>query len=337
MAETNAAATTTAATAAAAAFTNGTTASAVNYGFARDVLHIVNAAAMLPSLCSIACILAAILSTPLRDNYRHVVFANLLLSDACFLVVSDVVVLLVWRGVTIPPLPCYAYAMLATTLNHVGVLGLALMSLERYAAVCHPLRYQARFDRRLAVASLGVIWFAASLFPLARCAIVFASSGEMSSAVNYTRCSVDKIEGSLPNFGPLIVVLRELVNGVFLTASVLTLAFTYVKIVRVARGACGDASGARKARSTVAFHGVQYLLYALSVANEALMLALGSLIADVQVSSVVRLCVYMLLFIVSRFVAPFIYGVRDKEIRRHLRRMLGCGTGKVVDGVGAEY
>ncbi|XP_075910661.1 odorant receptor 131-2-like [Petromyzon marinus] len=331
MAETNAAA------AAAAAFANGTTASAVKYALARDVLHAANAAAMLPSLCSILCILAAILSTPLRDNYRHVVFANLLLSDACFLVASDVIVLLVWRGVTIPPLPCYAYAMLATALNHVGILGLALMSLERYAAVCHPLRYRARFDRRLAVASLAVIWLAASFFPLARCVVVFTSGGgEMSSAINYTRCSVDKIEGSLPNFGPLVVALRELVNGVFLTASVLTLAFTYVKIVRVARSACGDASVARRARNTVAFHAVQYLLYALSVANEAFMMALGSAIADLQVSSVVRLCVYILLFIVSRSVAPFVYGVRDKEIRRHLRRMLGCGAGKVVDGVRVE-
>nr|XP_032834166.1 odorant receptor 131-2-like [Petromyzon marinus] len=275
---------------------NATVATYLPYGLIIDVLNCVNAFTMLPSLCFLACILAAILGTRLRHNYRHVLFANLLLCDSLFLVSSDTVALLVWRRVPIPVVPCYAFALVASALQYAGLLCVTLMCLERYAAVCHPLRYRAWFDRPAAlVASLAAVWSGCAWSPLARALLLL--SGGAPLPAGEASCAVDRIEGLVPN-ATALVALRESTNAAAFAASGVVVAFSYAKVF----GAL--------------------VLYICSLGNSAVVAAVGAAIGDARASSAARYAAYVALFVLSRLVAPVVYGLRDKEILGQMKRML---------------
>ncbi|CAN0341905.1 odorant receptor 131-2-like [Lampetra fluviatilis] len=306
---------------------NATVATYLPYGLIIDLINGINAFTMLPSLCFLAWILTAILGTRLRHNYRHVLFANLLLCDSLFLISSDTVAILVWQRVPIPAVPCYAFVLVASALKYAGLLCVTLMSLERYAAVCHPLRYHAWFDRRVAlVASLAAVWSGCAWSPLAR--FLLLVSGGVPLPANEAVCAVEWIEGLMPNATALLA-LREATNAAAFVASSVAVAFSYVKVFGAARRVAAatatttGSGGASRARNTVALHSLQLVLYICSLGNSAVLAVVGAAIGDPRASSVARSATYMALFVLSRLVAPVVYGLRDKEILGQMKRMLG--------------
>nr|XP_032834162.1 odorant receptor 131-2-like [Petromyzon marinus] len=313
----------------------------IDYQLYFSIIQIINIAMMVPSIAFFVCITAIIFGeASLRENSRYVLFSNLLTCDTCFLTSSVIITSLIWQHQRYGLAACYTYVIISSTLNHCGVLCVTLMSFERYVAVCHPLHHAAWFNRRATALSLAAIWALASVCQVVRGGVVLAgtAAGAAEPPLNVTSsCSTYVIDAAMPN-ADVLVTLRELPNAVFFTACAVTQTFAYVRIVAAARRAAATASdrasNARRATNTVALHAVQLFLYLCALSNTLLLMLFTLVTSDARVIGVLRINAYLVIFFGSRFVAPLVYGLRDKELRRHFRKRVACryfaaSTGKV--------
>nr|XP_032834281.1 odorant receptor 131-2-like [Petromyzon marinus]XP_032834282.1 odorant receptor 131-2-like [Petromyzon marinus] len=309
-------------------------------------VQIFNILMTLPSVAFLIITLTTVLgSAALRESSRYLLFVNLLACDSCFLVNSNAMATLVWRRVTIAFVPCYMYITLASVLNHAGAMFVTAMSVERYAAVCHPLRYHGWFGLRATLRAIACIWSAASVCPLVEAMLAFSGGSSDEPSLDQTSLCVPNRIDSLLRHRTALVALRELANSVTFITSVAAMLFTYTQIVRAARksaasggrgggdgggGGEGDLNSARRARNTVALHGLQLLLYLSALGNEVFLLLLVFVTSNAKIFTLCRISLYMVLFVTSRMVIPLVYGLRDQELRRQLKRRLACGaSGKV--------
>ncbi|XP_078736079.1 odorant receptor 131-2-like [Lampetra fluviatilis] len=305
---------------------------AIDYILYFSIIQSINIVMMAPSIAFFVCITVIIFGeASLRENSRYVLFSNLLTCDTCFLASSVIITTLIWQRHRYGLAACYTYVVVSGTLNHCGVLCVTLMSFERYVAVCHPLHHATWFNRRATALSLAAIWALASVCQVARGIVVLAGAAGGSAVeppLNVTSaCSTYVIDAAMPNADAL-VALRELPNAVFFTACALTQTFAYVRIVAAARRAAAtasdSASNARRATNTVVLHAVQLFLYLCALSNTLLLMLFTLVTSDVRIIAVLRLSAYLVIFFGSRFVAPLVYGLRDKELRRHFSKRVAC-------------
>ncbi|XP_061435659.1 odorant receptor 131-2-like [Lethenteron reissneri] len=300
----------------------------------------------LPSVAFLIVTLVTVLSSAtLRESSRYVLFVNLLACDSCFLLHSNVMATLVWCRATIAFVPCYMYIILASVLNHAGAIFVTAMSVERYVAVCHPLRYHSWFGPRATLRAIACIWSVVSMYPLLQVILAFSGGGSDEPSLSQTSVCMPNQIDMLLHHGTALITLRELVNSVVFVMSVAVMLFTYTQIVRAARksaasggrgrrsgdgGGEGDLNSACRARNTVALHGLQLVLYLSALGNEVFLLLLSLVTSNVKIITLCRVLFYSVLFVTSRMVIPLVYGLRDQELRRQMKRRLPCGAaGKV--------
>ncbi len=99
----------------------------------------------------------------------------------------------------------------------------------------------------------------------------------------------------------------------------LTIVYTYLKIMFVAKAMNSDA---HKARSAIILHGIQLLMCMLAFVgpflNRLLLEMFPLFIMDTRFLS------YLVIQIMPRFISPIVYSVRDQMFCKYLKRYLLC-------------
>ncbi|XP_005754646.1 olfactory receptor 7A17-like, partial [Pundamilia nyererei] len=108
-----------------------------------------------------------------RDTPRYILLYNLLFADTVQLAQSQVLFLLSIFRVKLPYPVCVCLSLLANLTTGISPLTLSVMPLERYVAVCYPLRYPAIITIRNTGAAIVVIWIISSLNNLTRLIFFF--------------------------------------------------------------------------------------------------------------------------------------------------------------------
>ncbi|XP_035999391.1 odorant receptor 131-2-like [Fundulus heteroclitus] len=103
-----------------------------------------------------------------RDTCRYVLLYNLLLADTVQLAQSQVQFLLSVCRVKLAYSLCTVLSMLANLTTGISPLTLVVMPLERYVAVCFPLRHSAIITIRNTTVAVVAIWAVSSLNNLTR-------------------------------------------------------------------------------------------------------------------------------------------------------------------------
>ncbi|XP_054980608.1 putative olfactory receptor 7A2 [Sorex araneus] len=197
---------------------------------------------------------------------------------------------------------------------------LTVMAYDRFVAICHPLHYTVIMNPRLCGMLLLVCWVLG----------VLNSSLDVSAFLRLSFCPEVKIPHFFCELNQLIKLACSdtfLINlviycGVLLLGGgpLLGIIYSYSKIISSIRG-MASVQGRYKAFSTCASHlSVVSLFYVTSMG-----VYLSSAVSERAYPSAVASVLYM---VVTPMLNPFIYSLRNKDIKRALKTFFVQGTAK---------
>ncbi|XP_041947821.1 odorant receptor 131-2-like [Alosa sapidissima] len=244
------------------------------------------------------------------ETPRYILFSSLLFSDSVQLAFTIVFYILYHstfavESVHIVGYGCFLIYLVSRVINIISPLYLGLMSLERYVAICFPLRHAQIVDKRRTTASVGVVWILSLIFWTAE--LTTSLMFEVRTQTRQRTCS---------DFIVFQMQISFSINTAF-TATVFALVsvviiYTYVAVVMVAMSTSSDKTSVSKAHRTILLHMVQFGLYLLSILFGVIRRTLAMSRLDPEVIGHLNYVLFLGLNILPRCLSPLIYGVRDK-------------------------
>ncbi|XP_060942249.1 odorant receptor 131-2-like [Limanda limanda] len=254
-----------------------------------------------------------------RESSRYILLFNLLVADTMQMTLGQLMYIIAVCRTRLSYPVCGFLVMLTKLTNEVSPLTLVVMSLERYVAVCQPLRHATIITITNTALAIMVVWAISSLNVLVRVLLMLDFPFE----------DLDTLQ--MKDFCSDIAMLIGLVSDdydraytclVFVSAAAVIIS-TYIGVMVAARSASTDKASARKARNTLLLHLVQLgLSLSSTVYNPILAAASRSLkrLVFVRLQNVFYVCI----FIFPRCLSSLIYGIRDQTIRPALMFYLCC-------------
>ncbi|KAK2846803.1 hypothetical protein Q5P01_009802 [Channa striata] len=233
---------------------------------------------------------------------RYIFFAVTLLSDSLF---NFNITIHVWLCIIII-IPVYLY----TTVTPVT---LTAMTLERYVAICMPLRHGELCSTRSTVRCILIIHGLSSV----PCIVIFATffaSASLSFYKQYQLCAMEIFDIRQSHLRTAIYQLQFLIMCIIIVLS-------YVKILKVAKAASGENKKlTTKGLKTVCLHGFQLLLCLIQLWCPFIEVTL-------YFSSFqhIRYVNYIMFYLAPRCLSPLIYGIRDECFFNALKNFASFG------------
>ncbi|XP_040195531.1 odorant receptor 131-2-like [Rana temporaria] len=252
-------------------------------------------------------ILCAFFTTAyIKEKARYVLFIHMILNDSLYLIVVFALYVAYMYYVYIPASLCYTMLTISTSTFRVTPYNLSVMSLERYVAVCFPLRHTQMCTPRSTTIALACIWAIALIFNLADIVVLGSKVGK-----NFFSLSVVCSRGSMTaTQAQGIITLCS--STISFTAVGLIIIYTYIQVVLVARKISSDKSSAFKAGKTIMLHAFQLILCMMSFSS----FFTETYLKIYQVFlSIINYLVFMCL---PRLISPLIYGLRDETLRKYM-------------------
>ncbi|XP_029286679.1 odorant receptor 131-2-like [Cottoperca gobio] len=251
-----------------------------------------------------------------NTNPRYILFIHLVVNDMVQLILSTLLHIISYalHTISVPFCLILLIASILTTLN--TPLNLAGMAVECYVAICIPLRHGQICTARNTYVLIALIWCASALSILPDLFLLLATE-PLSFFHSEVICDRDMVFRSSYSLKK-----RDASHILCLVLVWLTLLYTYFRILFAAKGATADI---KKARNTILLHGFQLLLCMLMYLRPMFIQGLLYLVPKQYLAiRFARFAWYVIVQILPRFVSPIVYGLRDQNFRRHMRRYLLC-------------
>ncbi|XP_053297860.1 odorant receptor 131-2-like [Pleuronectes platessa] len=255
-----------------------------------------------------------------RDSSRYILLFNLLLADTIQMTLSQLLYILSVCNEWLMYPVCGLLVMLSVITNEISPLTLVVMSLERYVAVCHPLRHTSIVTSSNTALAIMVVWAISSLNVLVHIVLLLDFPFEdLDTLLMKDFC------------GTLVMFLgsmsedydRAFVSFVFVSAAAV-ITSTYIGVMVAAKSASTDKASARKARNTLLLHLAQLGLSLLSTIHNSVVGSIARVVTR-PVLIIILNTLYVLVIMLPRCLSSLIYGLRDKTIRPLLFYHLCCG------------
>ncbi|XP_072254725.1 odorant receptor 131-2-like [Pyxicephalus adspersus] len=242
----------------------------------------------------------------IRETARYVFFIHMILNDTVYLIMAFALYVATMYYVYIPVTICYIMLTISTSTFRVTPYNLGLMSLERYVAVCFPLRHPQLCSPKTSTITLGLIWVAALVFNLADIVVLGSRVGKnfFSLSVVCSRVSMMRTQEQG------MITLCSLTIS-FSTVGLIII-YTYIRVALVARKIGSGKSSAFKAGKTIMLHAFQLMLCMMSFTSSVT----ETYLKDYQ--AFMNIINYLLFMCLPRLLSPLIYGLRDKTFRKYM-------------------
>ncbi|KAM4796225.1 odorant receptor 131-2-like [Rhinophrynus dorsalis] len=260
-----------------------------------------------------AVIMSIYFTTPhVRETTRYTLFAHMLINDTLQLCVTMFLFIAVTYSVYMPVPVCFAVVTFSTSSFLVTPYNLATMSLERYIAICHPLRHVQLCTGKRCNVAISVMWTMGVTPIIAEfCAISYSVDKKFLSqnlicvwrtlVVNQTQSSIRSLS----------LIISFIMVG-------LIILYTYVKVMMVARKIGSGKSSAFKAGKTVILHAFQLLLCMTSFTSTFTENYFNDYFDYLAVISIINFFFFICL---PRYISPLIYGLRDEVFRKCIKKL----------------
>ncbi|XP_075122409.1 odorant receptor 131-2-like [Leptodactylus fuscus] len=248
-------------------------------------------------------------SPQLRENARYLLFVYMLVNDTVYIILASYL-LLAGLYVLYTPLPiCFILYAISSSVFRVTPYNLGAMALERFVAICYPLRHAELCTTQRANIAYALIWLLVVAFHGAELFLMFFS------VVNLRLYAICKHDTLLVN--PIQNVIRTLSFILCFGLVGLVIIFTYIKIMLVAHRLKSQSSSASKAGKTVMLHAFQLLLCMSSLLSTLTETFLPKKIEYMPITN------FFFFTCLPRFLSPIIYGIRDEELKKQIQRSVG--------------
>ncbi|XP_060790864.1 odorant receptor 131-2-like [Neoarius graeffei] len=258
-----------------------------------------------------------------RETPRYILFAHMLLNDTIHLVFAMVLYTFSYFYFVMLRAVC-AFLVLVSTSTFVNApLNLAVMSLERYTAICFPLRHSELATPARASVAVALVWVLGIIDVLVDVCALFLLA-EPSFYLSPTMCNITQLMVAPWQQGRSVIFKILL----FVTVAIVLL-YTYVAILRQACAASSDTTSAHKALHTVVLHALQLGLSLMSFLYEYIEFLLGSL--PLTVYTHLHFLNFFIVLILPRCLSSLIYGLRDETFRPLFKQnFLYCCKNKIA-------
>ncbi|KAG7457294.1 odorant receptor 131-2-like [Solea senegalensis] len=191
---------------------------------------------------------------------RYIFFALTLISDCVILILSDFLLILAYFQITIHVSLCLIVYVALSLYAFVTPLTLTVMTLERFVAICMPLRHGELCSTRSTLHCILIIHGISALPCVVFLSIFFAFASH-SYYTQSSECAVQKF--TLYTWHGHF---RSAISQFYFLIMVIIIMFSYFKIMKVARAASGqNRKSTWKGLRTVVLHGFQLFLCLLQL------------------------------------------------------------------------
>lgn len=267
---------------------------------------------------------------------RYILFAQTLFADSALMLLTDLTLMGSFYQHPVNLIPCYIFCTLTSLVSVVSPMTLVAMCLERYVAICMPLRHSSISTPKNTFIGLLVIWSVSFIIPLFIFIVCFAYIPPGVLRI-YVVCTVEAML-QIKWLADMRATSLQLLFFIMLSIIV----STYIKIVLAARSASSERKNStNKGLKTIILHGVQLLLCMMQLLIPYIEMPLWKV--NVMLFVNVRYTNFILFLILPRCLSPLVYGLRDKKFYNALKYYAFCGIlvcnkhkirdGKIVRGV----
>ncbi|XP_071361893.1 odorant receptor 131-2-like [Trachinotus anak] len=253
------------------------------------------------------------------ETSRYILLYNLLFADTVVLAHSQLMYLIAAFRIRLTYPVCGVLVMLVSLTTMISPLTLVVMSLERYVAVCYPLRHAAIITIRNTGIAIIVVWAFSSLNILIQVLLLVnfpfeeLDSLQMKDFCGRERLLLDPLSD-----------LYDRASTYFLFVSAgMTVTCSYIGVMVAARSASTDKASAQKAHNTLLLHLVQLGLSLSSTIHNPLLIAISKVLDRIMIVRI-HVVLYICIIIFPRCLSALIYGIRDQTIRPVLMYHLCC-------------
>ncbi|XP_028450404.1 odorant receptor 131-2-like [Perca flavescens] len=276
------------------------------------------------SICSffyINCVLLFTLrSKPVFcETSRFILLFNLLFADTFQQIPSLLLYILSCFNRKIPFDACGFLVLLCLVTDSISPLTLAVMSVERYVAVCLPLRHATIFTVRSTGMAIAMVWALSFIHILIRVFMlvhVFTIIPFNPHMNNF--CSKESLF-----FAPIFNDFEKVYASTLFVSVGLAIIGSYIGVALVATSASTDKASARNVLQTLLLHLIQLCLVLTSIMYSAIITPIVRTMTRLTILRIYNVC-FVFLSILPRCLSALIYGLRDQTIRRVLMQNLCC-------------
>ncbi|XP_057677546.1 odorant receptor 131-2-like [Corythoichthys intestinalis] len=246
-----------------------------------------------------------------RETARYILLFNLLLVDTLQLSISQLMYCLSASRVTLPYPVCVLFCLFVSLLTRMSPVLLVAMSLERYVAVCHPLQHASVTTVGNTAVVVYALWSFCFFTVLIQAFlfIYYFPFDQLESLQMTEFCSYNTL--LLVSAGQIHHTVSTFF--VFISAG-LSIIFSYVGVIIVARSVAADKDSPTKARNTLLLHLFQLGLCLLSVLYITLLSRIATFfewLLFMRLQSFLFVCFILL----PRGLGSLVYGLRDQSLR----------------------
>ncbi|XP_028275884.1 odorant receptor 131-2-like [Parambassis ranga] len=243
---------------------------------------------------------------------RYILFAVTLLSDSLLLIISDILLILNFFDLTVDVWLCVIISIVLIVYSIVTPVTLTAMTLERYVAICMPLRHGQLCSTHSTLHGILIIHGLSSV-PCIVVLSMFFASASLSFYKQYRICSVEMF-----SFYRWQDHIRSAVNQLYFLIMCIIIVFSYVKIMKAAKAASAENKKSTwKGLRTVVLHGFQLLLCLIQLWCPLIESAVLQI--DFRLFINVRYFNYIMFNLAPRCLSPLIYGLRDESFSNALK------------------
>ncbi|XP_051257194.1 odorant receptor 131-2-like [Dicentrarchus labrax] len=256
------------------------------------------------------------------ESPRYILFGHLLLTDTMQLLVTMLLYIFAVTMVTMISYVCIFVTLLAAITVKMSPLNLAVMSVERYVAICFPLRHADIATTRKTGVAIVVMWTVSSLDSFTQL-FLFISLENTSFTVprTCTRNSILQL--------PIYSILSKVFTILYFVLVSLIIIFTYIATMITVKSSSSNVHNASKAHKTVLLHLLQLCLCLTSTLFNMINSS-GMWNVDPALAIHIQYALFVGLIVFPKCLSPLIYGLRDQTFRRAFKYYFTFGLKTTV-------
>ncbi|XP_058512294.1 olfactory receptor 7A10-like, partial [Ochotona princeps] len=265
-------------------------------------------------------IVLAILSEPHLHTPMYFFLANLSLVDVCFTstTIPKMLMNIQTQSRSISYAGCITQMLFFLLFGSVDDLLLAVMAYDRFVAICHPLHYTVIMNSQLCVQLVLLCWIIGVLNALMHSLLVLRLSFCTHIDMPHFFCEIKQVVHRACSDTFLNELMMYLVAVLLAGGPLSGILYSYSKIVSSIR-AISSTQGKYKAFSTCASHLLTISLFYGTIIGVYLS-------ASALPSSASTAAASVMYTVVVPMLNPFIYSLRNTDMKRALKKLLSTMT-----------